>query len=1254
MEPILVAIAGALAGGLAQVGGKLIDKGVLEPALEPASQRLKEWVERGYYAARQDAALLKAVQAALAEVGVPTEDEDALRRWLKGVGLERLTGERNAPLRRQVARAVLGFTDPHAEPPQDLMLALGWPRSRSMELSALLAALRAQLDSLEAWRAPIDYTNQAAKLDLLRDILAHQARLDYLFAPALVARPSLTASTHVLPFDRLSPQDFERLCLWLVEREGYARAEHLGLAGNEQGRDVIAYKPTEHGEELWYFQCKRHASINAKTLTGEVDKYLRLAHENPHLWPTGVVFVVSCALSAKVREAVAAYCRQNGLASEFWGQTELDMRIKRHADLLREFFNLASAQLDQISVGIAGVKGLTPEEAAEIETRYRDDVVRELQLHDFRGIVQMRRDIRLPLADIYMELGLLSLGDEAERRRAHERMLSLREAERLSEEERRLGERVSHALARANRLVILGEPGAGKTISLHFIALMLAHGYGAARLGLEAPYIPLMVRMADFARELEKTPALSLDNFLLRMIEQAYASSARLGAYLRLALENGACMALLDGLDEVGDDPLRGQSLRSQVVSRVQQFADRWCAADRPNRLVVTSRIEGYWDDALRGFTHVQLSPLSPPDEVREFLLRWYTAHERAHDEALPLEVAEARAEARVAELLPCVLEWPSVRRLATNPLLLTILALIHENVGKLPNRRIKLYEIAAQTLIESWRQAQTGMPSQLLAELGEETVVRVMAPLAYWLHQEHPGGTAPFQAWRERLLQVLAEEGYQAEAKEIADRFLHHARYQAGLLAERGLGQFGFFHLTFEEYLAARQIARQRAEERRDILKDHWEDPRWQEVILLAAGQLGIAEARRDDVSDFVEALLKMEPSDPAQAGRQAVLAGRALADIGPRSVTNQTRRWVQEALRHTMQDLNPEKGCPHDPPRIPVRTRYAAGEALDELGWLPPDLNAWFRCPGCAEDGEDLMVMKYPLTNAQYERFILAEGYENRAYWGGVESKAWQWRMGEGSAYRGSGPIEEPLFWQHPRFGKERRGYPVVGISWYEANAYATWLTEVLRRARAGDDLPAEYLVLVADLVDAGVSEVRLLSAAEWEAVAGGAGAKDRYPWDPPGGPATQERAAILARANTSEAELGGTSPVAMYPLGGSQPFGLMDMAGNVWEWTATEDDPYRLVRGGSWFDAQGSWPCPRGGPRQGHSSRSAASGCGWLPPSSPRSSEFWNAGYWFLAPGGCGGRSPPLGQSGQIRLFSGERVPIEDLWRSLPQSV
>jgi HJR/Mrr/RecB family endonuclease len=67
------------------------------------------------------------------------------------------------------------------------------------------------------------------------------------------SKPSITGTAHTLSFDKLSPRDFERLCLWLVEREGFHRAEHLGAAGKEQGRDIVAWRE----DQLWAFRCRR-------------------------------------------------------------------------------------------------------------------------------------------------------------------------------------------------------------------------------------------------------------------------------------------------------------------------------------------------------------------------------------------------------------------------------------------------------------------------------------------------------------------------------------------------------------------------------------------------------------------------------------------------------------------------------------------------------------------------------------------------------------------------------------------------------------------------------------------------------------------------------------------------------------------------------------------------------------------------------------------------------------------------------------
>jgi len=168
-----------------------------------------------------------------------------------------------------------------------------------------------------------------------------------------MTKPNATKGAHLLPFGELSPQDFERLCLWLVQREGYLRPEHLGAAGSEQGRDVIAYRATGGGEQLWYFQCKRYQTISAAALVKEVEKYNKLAIADPTKKPFGIVFVTSATLSADAREEVRKFCRQHGYECEFWARTELDMLVNKYPDIVSAFFNVTlppPLRRDQISI----------------------------------------------------------------------------------------------------------------------------------------------------------------------------------------------------------------------------------------------------------------------------------------------------------------------------------------------------------------------------------------------------------------------------------------------------------------------------------------------------------------------------------------------------------------------------------------------------------------------------------------------------------------------------------------------------------------------------------------------------------------------------------------------------------------------------------------------------------------------------------------------------------------------------------------
>ena len=126
-----------------------------------------------------------------------------------------------------------------------------------------------------------------------------------------------------------------------------------------------------------------------------------------------------------------------------------------------------------------------------------------------------------------------------------------------------------------------------------------------------------------------------------------------------------------------------------------------------------------------------------------------------------------------------------------------------------------------------------------------------------------------------------------------------------------------------------------------------------------------------------------------------------------------------------------------------------------------------------------------------------------------------------------------------------------------WYEANAYCKWLAkhwEGLYESYANDETAPR--------------QIRLPLEIEWVFAAGGDRPKMRYPWDKLG-KETTDRDEIVKHTNVSESKIGHTTPVNKYPDGCS-PFGVMDMAGNVWEWQANslETEPGGLsLRGGSW---------------------------------------------------------------------------------------
>lgn len=161
---------------------------------------------------------------------------------------------------------------------------------------------------------------------------------------------------------------------------------------------------------------------------------------------------------------------------------------------------------------------------------------------------------------------------------------------------------------------------------------------------------------------------------------------------------------------------------------------------------------------------------------------------------------------------------------------------------------------------------------------------------------------------------------------------------------------------------------------------------------------------------------------------------------------------------------------------------------------------------------------IGRYPVTHAEYTCFIGQGGYRRQEFW-----TAAGWHMKENAG------------WSQPRYWTEETeqslaDYPVYGVNWYEAVAYCRWLSQ-----RTGQ-------------------LYRLATEAEWEKAARGPDGRV-WPWG---------NTWLPDHCHNAERASDHPTPVTLYAPTGDSPYGVSDMAGNVWEWCATrfgKSYPYPL---------------------------------------------------------------------------------------------
>jgi len=750
----------------------------------------------------------------------------------------------------------------------------------------------------------------------------------------------------------------------------------------------------------------------------------------------------------------------------------------------------------------------------------------------------------LTLADVYTRL-------ETTRTVEREQPEPERSEFSFLERERTRRETVLEAVSAddAQRVVLLGDAGSGKSTFVNHLAFCLTQ----ARLGEKFTWlekmqgwtcgtlVPVRVVLREFMAQVDLTrepTAELLWNFIRAELKSQ--GNEQYFELLQRQWQNYG-IVMLDGLDEVPD----AGKQREFIKAVIEDF-------DKGGKchILVTCRPNAYERAAwkLRGFVERTVAPFSP-EQIRKFIQGWYHAQE--HVFGTPTELAKTRT----LRFIGAVEKEAYLQELAASPLLLTLMATVHTSKqGELPEGRALLYQEVVDLLLERWQKTKTvrGKPELGLQEefgVSSTQIQDTLAKIAFDAHKTQ-GELKPKTRGAEndsepRAADIQGAHLRQAFAKLVGNdearvgRVIYYIRTRAGLLLEKDQEQdlYAFPHRQFQEFLAAAYLCKSLffvSDVLALINKDAvW----WRQVYLLAAG-------RQSKISgDGLNLLEKTLPALPRRGkrattknARRALLGATGAAEIRLRELAQSEERYhtapkkFQQWLLAIMeQEL------------LTLPERAEAGRLLSKLGDSRAEVNCEipFTVPVAAGEFEmggdgrydgkpihsvtlsEFHIGKYPVTNAQFRLFVEGDGYTNREYW--KYDKGWEWKI--------RNEISKPEYWDDPQWNLDN--HPVVGVSWYEADAYCQWLTR--------QDEKNEK------------RKFRLPTEAEWEKAASWDSAKKTkrvYAWgDEFDG----------QKGNVDASGIGRTSAVGLFSNYPS-PCGAMDMTGNVWEWCADWfDDKY-----------------------------------------------------------------------------------------------
>ena len=451
-------------------------------------------------------------------------------------------------------------------------------------------------------------------------------------------------------------------------------------------------------------------------------------------------------------------------------------------------------------------------------------------------------------------------------------------------------------------LVILGKPGAGKSILIQYLMYIILNKK------IEHPikeYIPIRVELRKYL-QFKNKESLNLSQYIHQVLIEEYGITNLLESNVNNILNNKKTLMLFDGLDEI---------FHVNDKIKIKHDIENFLLIHKNSKGIVTSRNIGYEDTKMNKskFTETEIMDFDN-SKIKEYVRKWYNENEK--DKGVLKKEVESFLE----------LKKELDEELVTNPLFLSLIVILYRNNGKLPNSKLEIYRGCTNTLVEEWDENK-----ELKLELQvKNKKVRIFTNLSFWqytkLSKKQESSTVPI-TYRNVLKQVqsiilsfgdVTEDSYEAE--KIAKEFLEYAKKRSVYFDN------SFTHKTFHEYYTALWIyqnydAKGRFEKRNEIITTYINNPYWYVVLELLISMIDEQQGDDDVINELINEQIQSVNNIYAHYFFLRII--NQITNVGD----NVMKKLIKQSIKLSLNGLNLKEETKFK------RTEVISREVFDEL---------------------------------------------------------------------------------------------------------------------------------------------------------------------------------------------------------------------------------------------------------------------------------------------------------------------------------